>query len=149
MKLVPVDSSNETHLEALYDLLAERTPEQSISHKEMPSWGQHERFVRDMTPKRLEDGELYYIASYEDWCLICIPQGIIGAVYLTRVSEIGVSLFGKATRLGLGLEAVRMMMEKHGHRRYLANINPANEASRKMFEALGFKHIQDTYELVP
>ncbi len=38
------------------------------------------------------------------------------------------------------------LMEAHPRKKYLANINPANERSIHMFEKLGFKHIQNTYE---
>ncbi len=43
--------------------------------------------------------------------------------------------------------AVLELIRLHGPRRYLANINPRNDASIAMFQGLGFTHIQNTYEL--
>jgi RimJ/RimL family protein N-acetyltransferase len=133
VKLMPI-SEHSNAAQVLYDLLAERLPEQSISHREMPTWDEH----------------LAFIASdpYEAWYFIggdCEP--VMGACYLTRQNEIGVSLFSWGQGKGHGAQAVLDIMAKHGKRRYLANINPANEPSRKMFENLGFRLVQHTFAL--
>ena len=50
---------------------------------------------------------------------------------------------------GYGPQAVRLVMARHrGVKRFLANINPANQRSIAVFADLGFRHIQNTYELV-
>ena len=133
MKLIPVDPGNEAHLRDLYDLLEERPAEASISHRRMPTWKQHQNFVAT--------------SDYLDWCLIQNAAGIVGAVYLTRANEIGIGIFREFQGHGYGPNAVVMMMMKHGERNYYANINPANEPSRKMFERLGFKAVQHTLAL--
>ena len=142
MKLIPVDPSNEAHLRALYDLLAERPVEASISHKKMPTWEEHKEHVAAMTNPASERAHL-------DWCLIegLKPPRVVGSVYLSANNEIGISIFRQYQGMWLGPDAVVMMMMKHGERNYYANINPANEASRKMFEKLGFKLIQYTLAL--
>jgi RimJ/RimL family protein N-acetyltransferase len=123
--------------EILYDLLAERTEAQSISHREMPTRKQHSAFILGH--------------PYLSWCFIkCAERGIVGSVYLTRQNELGVSVFRKYQRMGYGELAVRGMMEIWGTgSRFLANINPANEASAEMFKKLGFKLVQHTYALDP
>lgn len=146
MKLIPVDPENETHLSALYTLLAERPAAASISHKTMPPWDAHVRFVKRMVPwgHCVAAGEEGYAA----WCFVTeMDSHIVGSVYLTDRDEIGVSIFKAEQGAGWGEAAVRMLMKEHGARRYLANINPGNEASRKMFEKLGFKLVQYTYSL--
>ena len=146
MRLIPVDPKNETHLKALYQLLEEREPWQSISHKKMPTPTQHEIFVQRMVPEGHcaaagEDG-------YAAWYLVTeMDSRIVGCIYLTERDEIGVSISKADQGTGWGEAAVRMLMKGHGERRYLANCNPANEPSRKMFEKLGFKLIQVTYAL--
>lgn len=125
----------------LHDLLAERTPEQSISHKELPPYSEHIDFV-DSKP-------------YKAWYLIIEEsEGYVGSVYLSRKNEIGVFIFNAHQGHGYGkaavLELMRICPLSTGSKsivaeKYLANINPKNEYSRKMFEELGFKHIQDTY----
>lgn len=114
----------------LWELLQERTPEQSISHKEMPSWGRHCVFVESHP----------YIA----WYLIEVDE-IVGAVYLTRMDEIGIFIFKEHHGKGYGTQAVKMLMEKHPRDKFLANMNPENYKSSGMFRKLGFKHIQNTY----
>jgi len=146
VKLIPVNSYNETHLKALYDLLAERPAEASISHKKMPTWEQHVRFVQHTVPTGhcTHAGE----EGYQAWYFVTeMDSRIVGSVYLTDRDEIGVSIFKAEQGSGWGEEAVRMLMKQHGPRRYLANVAPGNEASRKMFEKLGFKTIQHTLAL--
>lgn len=115
-------------------LLSERTQQQSISHKRMPSWEEHVAFVRSM--------------PYKAWWLIEVDNAPVGAVYLSRQNEIGVSIFKAHQRKGYGPEAVRQVMAKFPFvRRYVANVNPANEASATMFRRLGFGLVQHTYAL--
>lgn len=118
--------------QVLYDLLRERDETINISHKRMPSWDEHIRFVES--------------APYEAWYLICDPDPL-GSIYLSRQNEIGVFVFKEYQGLGYGRRAIKALMEKHGKRRYLANINPRNERSANLFASLGFNLIQHTYEL--
>lgn len=153
MKLIPVDPANEEHLRVLYDLLAERTPEQSISHREMPTWDEHAAFVKRMASHNvliLEDDDFRLgEPRYQGWFLVENYLGaVVGSVYLTgQRNEIGISIFRRFQKRGYGQEAVTLLVQKYGPAKYLANINPANEPSRKMFEKLGFRVIQHTLML--
>lgn len=123
----------------LHDLLAERSPEESISHKKMPSYFEHIQFV-DSKP-------------YKAWYLVIEEsEGYVGAVYLSRQNEIGVGIFKAHRGKGYGEAAVKELMRRcplpEGER-YLANVNPDNDVSRAMFEKLGAKVIQYTYEVPP
>jgi RimJ/RimL family protein N-acetyltransferase len=122
----------------LYDLLKERTPEVSISHKQMPSWQQHVEFVCSK--------------PYLDWQLIVNHDTIhgrqvVGAVYLTKARELGVFIFERYRKMGYGEAAIRIMMNRHRGGRFLANIAPGNVASVHFFRKLGFNLIQTTYSL--
>lgn len=130
MKLIPVDDEL-SHLRSLYDLLAERTPEQSISHKAMPTFEQHRAFVASN--------------PYLEWLLIEEKERVVGSIYLSKQDEIGVFIFNKYQGEGRGAQAVSMMMARHPKKRLLANINQKNEASINCFTNLGFKLIQQTY----
>ncbi len=116
----------------LYRLLEERTEDVNISHRSMPSWRSHVRFVRSK--------------PYRAWYLIEAKGEIVGAVYLSKADEIGVFLFRKHQGHGLGPKAVAAIMKRHPRRRFLANINPRNKGSIAMFESMGFRHLQNTYE---
>jgi len=117
----------------LYELLAERRPHESISHKAMPSYDRHCAFVESR--------------PYAAWYLIADGGDIVGSVYLTRLDEIGCHIFERFRRAGYGFGAIEQIMRQHPRRRFLANINPQNEASQKVFRAHGFRLIQQTYEL--
>ena len=105
----------------------------NISHRAMPSWKEHRRFIAGR--------------PYSFWYLIRSNGSYIGAIYLTAMNEIGVGILARWRGQGFGREAVRALMRKHGPRRYLANINPQNENSIRMFQHMGFRLIQHTYEL--
>jgi RimJ/RimL family protein N-acetyltransferase len=132
MKLVSVyDNFNAPRY--LYDLLGERTPAQSISHKAMPSWEEHCEFVASR--------------PYLFWYLIEVDGYVRGACYLSKQREIGVFIFKGQHGHHYGLDAVALLVKMHPGR-FLANINPGNVYSAQLFESLGFVHVQDTYELV-
>jgi RimJ/RimL family protein N-acetyltransferase len=116
----------------LYMLLRERTPQQSISHKRMPSIEEHLAFIESN--------------PYPHWFLIEVDDDVVGSVYLTSNREIGIFILPKFHGRGIG-KAVIDRMRRDYPGKLLANVNPENAVSRKMFEGLGAKLIQVTYEL--
>jgi RimJ/RimL family protein N-acetyltransferase len=127
----------------LFKLLQERTPEQSISHKAMPTPEEHRAFIAS------RPYEAWYLVEAAVDIVDCVAliTELVGAVYLTRQREIGVGILKQYRGNGYGKHAVKAVMQRHPGARFLANINPQNEASREMFKSLGFRHIQETYEL--
>ena len=132
MRLVDVYSDAESFMWRLYELLKERTPEESISHSELPKWHDHVEFVLSN--------------PYEAWYAIEVVGYMVGAIYLTKQREIGVFLFKVYQNQKYGKQAVKMLMENHPGP-YLANVNPKNERSRKLWESLGGEVIQHTYRV--
>lgn len=130
--LVDIYSRWDHYLSQLYQLLAERTPEQSISHRKMPTMTEHVRFVESR--------------PYAHWYEIRADGKSVGAIYLSRQGEIGLGIFHQYQRNGFGRAAVLELMQLHPGK-FLANVNPANEASRKLWESLGGKLMQVTYEI--
>jgi RimJ/RimL family protein N-acetyltransferase len=116
----------------LYNLLAEREPHQAISHKGMPTMEEHIRFVQSR--------------PYQCWYLIEVGETYVGAIYLSKQREIGISIFKAHRGRGFARAAVAEIMHKWPGR-FLANINPSNQDSIRFFRQLGGKHIQVTYEL--
>ena len=131
MRLVDVYSTPEAP-EILYRLMEERTPEVNISHRELPDWDTHFAFVASR--------------PYDAWYMIEANDVFVGAIYLSKMGEIGAFVFAAHRGQGHGKCAIEMLMEKHPRERFLANINPANTDSIASFRALGFHHIQNTYE---
>jgi RimJ/RimL family protein N-acetyltransferase len=136
MQLIDVyaDPPGEGGLSILYRLLQERDETSSISHRTVPTWERHKNFVLSR--------------PYKAWYLIAGEnEEPVGAIYLTQANELGVSIRKDRRRRGYGTWAMRALMAKHGWLVYLANVNPRNEASIAMVTALGFRHIQNTYQL--
>lgn len=127
--LVPVNGSSAS-CSLLYNLLAERTAEQSISHREMPTYQAHCAFVRS--------------DQYLAWYWIEVDMQPVGTVYLTELREIGISIFKVHQGNSYGADAVKLLMERHPGK-FLANIAPGNQKSIDLFAKLGFSHIQNTY----
>jgi len=82
----------------------------------------------------------------------------VGYVSATHFNEIGVVLKGDWRGFGLGPAAIRLLMQLHKPQpaepsirsgRWLANVAPGNAHSAHVFQKLGFKMIQYTYELPP
>jgi len=133
-------------LDILYALLRERSveddPHVNISHRRLPTFHDHERFVESR--------------PYRYWYLILVEQSVVGTCYISKRNEIGIVLFRAHRGKGYGSQAVAALIEKHkplkaipGVRSgsFIANINPKNEASIRMFSRLGFTHLSNTYEL--
>lgn len=135
LKLVDVYESRGAATLVLFELLSKRDPIANISHKRMPTFEEHCAFV--------------VRKPYDAWCLIKANRQYIGATYLTRAGEIGISLFREHQGKGFGPRAVRMLMKRHPRKRFLANISQHNERSIAFFRKLGFTHIQNTYEYEP
>lgn len=116
----------------LYSLLNERTPEQSISHKAMPTYQEHVNFVESMPYKKW-----YFVHSAKE-------KDYVGTAYLSKHNEIGITIFNEHQGNGYGPQAVKALIDE-SEGPFLANVNPKNEASIRMFEWFGFTHIQNTY----
>ena len=126
-------------LKVLYGLLEERTPDQSISHKAMPSFDDHCEFVANNPYLAW-----YFIVSEAD--VYNDQYTYVGAIYITHRREIGLHVSRGYQRKGYGKAAVRELMSRFpGPEPFLANINPKNEASIAFWKSLGFELLQVTY----
>jgi RimJ/RimL family protein N-acetyltransferase len=130
IRLVDVYPCRISTVAFLYDLLLERDPVANISHKKMPAFDDHRKFVESR--------------PYQAWYLVQMDEEPLGAVYLTKDNEIGVFISKSHQGNGYGKKSVYILMSMHPAKRFLANIAPGNERSRAMFEKLGFELIQHT-----
>ena len=132
------DENLKEHIDFLYVLMVERsqTPEVNISHKEVPTFPNHKKFV--------------LAKPYKEWYIIYnkwgnVEMGPIGSAYLTNANEIGIFIKNEYQGKGFGKTAICMLMNKKTGTVYYANINPQNARSIQVFEDLGFQLIQLTY----
>ena len=117
----------------LFNLLKERDPKTNISHKHMPTYSEHVKFVKSK--------------PYSKWYIIANSKTKVGSIYLSKNDEIGIFLKKIYHKKGFGNEALKLLIEKNPRTRYLANVNPKNLFSAKFFKNNNFKLIQHTYEL--
>jgi GNAT superfamily N-acetyltransferase len=126
------DVSDET-AHFLFGLLSERDKITNISHIEMPTFAQHHWFL--------------LTRPYLEWNLIVADGDRVGSIYVSRDHEIGIFILKAYRGKGYGKKAVDKVKERYKGCVLLANINPKNSPSIKMFEEEGFEHIQNTYRL--
>tara|TARA_Y100000590_G_scaffold251859_1_gene282817 strand:- start:10032 stop:10445 length:414 start_codon:yes stop_codon:yes gene_type:complete len=119
----------------LYKHLKERDPITKISHKKMPTYLQHEKFVLSH--------------PYTKWYIILQKNKKIGSIYLTEMNEIGLFLKKNVQGKGLGQKSLELLMKLNPRDRFLANVSPKNKKSIQFFKKNKFKLIQHTYELEP
>lgn len=125
-----VDPESSADLMELFTLLGERTKQQSISHKGMPSYFDHVKFVRSN--------------PYKVWYLIEAGGKVVGSTYISKLNELGIFIFKEHFGNGYATAALKRVMLMH-EGPFLANINPENTASLALFKSLGFDLLQVTY----
>lgn len=132
IKLIEV---KKTDCRFLFNQLRERNFHVNISHKKMPTYFQHVKFVLSK--------------PYSKWYIIKRKNEKIGSIYLTKQNEIGIFLKRKFHHKGFGILALNTIIKNNPRPRYLANINPKNIRSINFFKKQGFDLIQHTYEMMP
>ena len=118
-------------IDFLYELLKEREGIINVSHKQLPSFSEHEKFVKSQ--------------PYQFWQIIWNYNERIGNIYLTVRDELGIFIKKKSQNKGSGSIALQKFLKKTGKKRFLANINPTNYKSIQFFGKNGFTHTQNTY----
>ena len=116
----------------LFDLLKERNPRVNISHKKMPTYNQHTKFIKSK--------------PYSKWYIILKSRQKIGSLYLSKNDEIGIFLSKKFQGKNVGNFALNELMKKNPRKRFLANVSPKNKKSIEFFKKNDFKLIQYTFE---
>ena len=119
--------------EFLFHLLSERQSYENISHKKMPSFAQHSKFILSK--------------PYSKWYIILKQNRKIGSIYLSKQNEIGLFLKKVEWDDIIGEKALKLVIDKNPKQRYLANINPKNKKMLNFYKKNCFKLIQHTYEL--
>ena len=65
----------------LFDLLKDRDPRTYISHKKMPTYEEHSKFIKSK--------------PYSKWYIIFKSKQKIGSIYLSKNDEIGIFILKK------------------------------------------------------
>ncbi len=129
IKLRPVSKSD---YRFLFILLKNRDPKANISHRMMPTYAEHIKFVNSK--------------PYSKWYVIKYGRTKAGSIYLTSNNEIGIFITKKMQGNNIGKNALNLLIKENPKKRYLANVNSKNCKSIKFFKKNGFRLIQHTYE---
>ena len=112
IKLIQISSK---HYKFLYNLLAERKPHENISHKKLPSYSTHVKFIKSK--------------PYSKWVLIEYRDKIIGSAYLSKNNEIAIWI-KKSVRdykMAIRKKILQEIITKFTRKKYFANLNPRNK----------------------
>ena len=129
---ISLKSVTNSDVKFLFDLLKERDPRVNISHRKMPTYNQHTKFIKSK--------------PYSKWYIILKSKQKIGSIYLSKNDEIGIFLSKKFQGKNVGNFALNELMKKNPRKRFLANVNPKNKKSISFFKNNNFKLIQYTFE---
>ena len=117
----------------LYELLKNRDPHANISHKNMPSYSTHLKFIKSN--------------PYSKWYIILYQNKRIGTIYLAKNNDVGIFLKKDIQKKGIGSIVLNMLIKKNPRKKYQAKINPKNKKSIIFFQKNNFKSIQHVLEL--
>jgi len=129
---ISLKSVTNSDVKFLFDLLKERNSRVNISHKKMPTYNQHTKFIKSK--------------PYSKWYIILKSKQKIGSIYLSKNDEIGIFLSKKFQGKNVGNFALNELMKKNPRKRFLANVSPKNKKSMEFFKKNNFKLIQYTFE---
>jgi len=134
ISLISLRTVRDSDGEFLFELLKERDPQANISHKKMPSYDEHIKFIKSK--------------PYTRWYIILKSKQRVGSIYLSKNDEIRIFLSKEYQKKNIGNTALVELIRKNPRKRYLANVNPKNKKSIKFFKNNNFKLIQNTYEII-
>ena len=117
----------------LFQLLSERKLNENISHKKMPSYLQHVKFVASK--------------PYKKWHIIYDKNKKIGSIYISKQTEIGLFIKTNEWKHEIANKGIRVLMKINNEKRYLVNVNPKNKKMVNFYKKNDFKLIQHTFEL--
>ena len=118
----------------LYDLLKNKDPNANISHKKMPSYDEHVKFVMSK--------------PYTNWYIIEYDKKNVGAIYLSKHDEIGISISNDYEYDQIVKPALKLLMKLNQRKRYLANTSPKDVRSQEFLLKNGFTGLEYVYEMI-
>ena len=133
LKTIRLKQVSKLDYDFLYNLLKERNPISNISHKKMPSFQSHIKFVSSK--------------PYKKWYVIKMSNNSIGSIYLSYQNEIGLFLKKEYDDVKIANSVIKLFMKKNPLNQYFVNISPRNTKLIKFYKNLGFSLLQKTFKL--
>ena len=129
LKLREVDDSNSGFL---YKLLKKRDLKANLSHKKMPSYKQHIKFIKSK--------------PYQKWYIIEKNRKKLGTIYFSKQNEIGIHFLPEIQSELISQASIQELIRKNPKKKYFTNVSPKNQRLIKFFEKNGFFLFQYTFE---
>ena len=117
----------------LYDLLKNKDPNTNISHKKMPSYDEHVKFVMSK--------------PYTNWYIIECDKKNVGSIYLSKQDEIGISIDNDYEYDKIARPALKLLVKLNPRKRYLVNVSPDDIRSQEFLLKNGFTGLEYVYEM--
>ena len=117
----------------LHELLKNKDPNASISHKKMPSYDEHVEFVMSK--------------PYTNWYIIECDKKNVGSTYLSKRDEIGISINEGYEFDQIAKTALKLLIKLNPRKRYLANVSPKDIRLQEFFLKSGFTGFEYVYEI--
>ena len=124
---------NKSDLKFLFNHLKERDPRENISHKKMPTYDEHVKFVLSK--------------PYTNWYIIECDKKNAGAIYLSKQDEIGTSISNDYEYEQIAKTAIKLLMELNPRKRYLVNVSPKDIVAQEFLLKNGFSGLEYVYEM--
>ena len=117
----------------LYELLKNKDPNSNISHKKMPTYDEHIKFVLSK--------------PYTNWYFIEGDEKNAAAIYLSKRDEIGTSINIDYEYEQIAKTAIKLLMELNPRKRYLVNVSPKDIVAQEFLLKNGFSGLEYVYEM--
>ena len=116
----------------LYKLLKKRDLKANLSHKKMPSYKQHIKFIKSK--------------PYQKWYIIEKNRKKLGTIYFSKQNEIGIHFLPEIQSELISQASIQELIRKNPKKKYFMNVSPKNQRLIKFFEKNGFFLFQYTFE---
>ena len=116
----------------LYKLLKKRDLKANLSHKKVPSYKQHIKFIKSK--------------PYQKWYIIEKNRKKLGAIYFSKQNEIGINFLPEIQSELISQASIQELIRKNPKKKYFTNVSPKNQRLIKFFEKNGFFLFQYTFE---
>ena len=130
---IKLNQVTKDHMSFLYQLLKNKDPNSNISHKKMPTYDEHVEFVMSK--------------PYTIWYVIECDKKNVGAIYLSKHDEIGISINNNYEYKDIAKPALKSLMELNPRKRYLVNVGPKDTKAQEFLLKNGFSGLEYVYEI--
>jgi len=122
--IITIKKVEDEDIEFLYEMLKERDSRINVSHKELPTFQQHKKFVKSK--------------PCDGWYIIMAQEKKVGHIQIYNDDRIGWFIKNEYKRLGFVIPAFEKLKKIHPREKYLGKVNPDNLEAQNLLIKLNF-----------